>query len=141
MPARFDPAAYAEAAHVTVDLLAEHVAASQRGEGAATVRPPMADIARDLDLARLLREGGLDAASWPEFLRAYLDRGVHLHHPGSLAHQVTVPDSPARSATSSTASSTTPWASRRWAPPRPPPRAWSSSGCSSAPASPAGRAC
>ena len=94
MPARFDPAAYTEAAHVTVDLLAEHVAASQRGEGAATVRPPMADIARDLDLARLLREGGLDAASWPAFLQAYLDRGVHLHHPGSLAHQVTVPDSP-----------------------------------------------
>ena len=94
MPARFDPAAYTEAAHVTVDLLAEHVAASQRGEGAATVRPPMADIARDLDLPRLLREGGLDAASWPAFLQAYLDRGVHLHHPGSLAHQVTVPDSP-----------------------------------------------
>ena len=56
MPARFDPAAYTEVAHVTVDLLAEHVAASQRGEGAATVRLPMADIARDLDLPRLLRE-------------------------------------------------------------------------------------
>ncbi len=94
MAARFDPAAYAESAHVTVDLLAEHVAASQRGEGAATVRPPAAEISEELGLRRLLREGGLDATNWPAFLQAYLDRGVHLHHPGSIAHQVTVPDSP-----------------------------------------------
>ena len=94
MPARFDPAAYAESAHATVDLLAAHVAASQRGEGAATVRPPAGDVVRELDLHRLLREGGLDATTWPAFLQAYLDRGVRLHHPGSIAHQVTVPDSP-----------------------------------------------
>jgi L-2,4-diaminobutyrate decarboxylase len=94
MPARFDPAAYADSAHATVGLLAAHVAASQRGEGVVTVRPPAEDVVRDLGLHRLLREGGLDATTWPAFLQAYLERGVHLHHPGSIAHQVTVPDSP-----------------------------------------------
>jgi L-2,4-diaminobutyrate decarboxylase len=94
MAARFEPAAYAGTAHATVDLLAAHVAATQRAEGPVTTTAPQADLARELDLHRLLREGGLDAATWPTFLQAYLDRGVHLHHPGSLAHQVTVPDGP-----------------------------------------------
>src|SRR5690349_13038836 len=94
MSARFDPTDYARTAHDAVDVLAAHVDATQRGEGPPTVRPGTEAIADDLGLRRLLREGGLDAESWPAWLQAYLDRGVHLHHPGSLAHQVTVPDSP-----------------------------------------------
>lgn len=75
--------------------LGDYVEASRRGEGPAPSRPAPAAAMADLELRRALREGGMDADGFAAFLAAYLERSTRLHHPGSLAHQVAVPDSPA----------------------------------------------
>jgi L-2,4-diaminobutyrate decarboxylase len=80
------------ASHAAVDALATFVEQAAAGDGPATVRHSPASVAGRLDLGRLLREGGLDAASFPSWLGAYLDESVRLHHPGALAHQVGAPD-------------------------------------------------
>jgi L-2,4-diaminobutyrate decarboxylase len=57
--------------------------------------PPIADVAEELDLRRLLREGGLDSDTFGAWLTALLERTTRMHHPGELAHQVASPDVPA----------------------------------------------
>ncbi|AWK89930.1 pyridoxal phosphate-dependent decarboxylase family protein [Azospirillum thermophilum] len=52
---------------------------------------PMADLARTLDLDRLIAEGGLRDEALRRFLAAYLGSSTRLHHPGYMAHQVAVP--------------------------------------------------
>ena len=86
---------YERAAAEAVAAVARYVAASQAGEGPAVSAPPPADLVRELDLRRLIREGGLDAESFGPWLEAMLERTARLHHPGELAHQVAAPDLPA----------------------------------------------
>jgi L-2,4-diaminobutyrate decarboxylase len=83
-----------DAAAAALDELTAYVARASAGDGPAVARRPVADVAADLDLHRLLREGGLDTATFRAWLAAYLAEGVRLHHPGELAHQVGVPDVP-----------------------------------------------
>jgi L-2,4-diaminobutyrate decarboxylase len=86
---------YERAAAEAVAAVARYVAASQAGDGPALSAPPPAELARELDLRRLIREGGLDAESFGPWLEAMLERTTRLHHPGELAHQVASPDLPA----------------------------------------------
>ncbi|NUR91798.1 MAG: diaminobutyrate decarboxylase [Nonomuraea sp.] len=83
------------AAGITVDELAEYVDQSQRGQAPVVRRTPPRELAARLDLAALIRDGGLTPATYRDFLRAFLDEGTRLHHPGYLAHQVAAPDFPA----------------------------------------------
>jgi L-2,4-diaminobutyrate decarboxylase len=82
---------YAEAAHVAVELLADHVTEARAGLGPANVQPDPAALAAELELERWIEEGGMDAAALEEWLPRYLEATVRLHHPGSMAHQVAVP--------------------------------------------------
>jgi L-2,4-diaminobutyrate decarboxylase len=82
---------YAPAAKVAVDLLAEHVAEARAGIGPATAQPEPDTLAAELELARWIQQGGMDADAFAEWLPRYLDATVRLHHPGSMAHQVAVP--------------------------------------------------
>ena len=82
---------YAEAAHVAVELLADHVTEARAGLGPANVQPDPDALAAELDLERWIEEGGMDAAALEEWLPRYLEATVRLHHPGSMAHQVAVP--------------------------------------------------
>jgi L-2,4-diaminobutyrate decarboxylase len=82
---------YAQAAHRAVDLLAQYVADARAGEGRVTTQPPPDELSRALDLRRWIREGGMDADALAEWLSAYLEATVRLHHPGSMAHQVATP--------------------------------------------------
>jgi L-2,4-diaminobutyrate decarboxylase len=91
----WDMTEFEQAAGITIGRLADHVARSERGEGPVVARRPLAEITADLDLRRLIREGGLDADGYAGFLDGYLARTTRLHHPGALAHQVAVPDVPA----------------------------------------------
>lgn len=79
------------AAAAAIETLADYADRSARGEGPANVQRDPAAVTKSLDVHRLLREGGLDAASFPAWLAAYLGDSVRLHHPGYLAHQVSSP--------------------------------------------------
>jgi len=80
------------AAGAAIAALAEYVDASAAGDGPALARRPPADVLAELELPRLVRDGGLDAASFRPWLEHYLAATTRLHHPGELAHQVGVPD-------------------------------------------------
>ena len=90
----WDREEFERGAQTTLGRLSEYAAASERGEGPAVSRPPLADVERALDLRRRLREGGMDAEQFGDFLASYLEFTTRLHHPGSLAHQVAAPDVP-----------------------------------------------
>src|ERR687892_1610771 len=91
----WDVGEYGRAAARAVAAVARYVAASQAGEGTAVSAPPPGDVERELDLRRLIREGGLGPAGSEPWLGALLRRSTRLHHPGELAHQVASPDVPA----------------------------------------------
>jgi L-2,4-diaminobutyrate decarboxylase len=91
----WQPGEYEEAATRAVEVVGRYVERTQAGDGPAVSRPPLSEVQRDLDLRRLIREGGMTAAGIEDFLEAYLERSNRKHHPGALAHQVAVPDVPA----------------------------------------------
>ena len=82
---------YAASAHAAVDLLAGHVEDARAGHGPVTARPQPDALANELEVERWIRDGGMDAAAFVDWLPRYLEATVRLHHPGSLAHQVGVP--------------------------------------------------
>ena len=94
-PAMWDVEEYERAAAQAVAAVARYVAASEAGDGPAVSAPPPGDVARELDLRRLIREGGLGADGFGPWLETLLECSTRLHHPGELAHQVASPDVPA----------------------------------------------
>jgi L-2,4-diaminobutyrate decarboxylase len=86
---------YERTAALAVAAVARYVARSQAGEGPAVSAPPLAELFDELDLRRLIREGGLGEAGFAPWLDTVLQRSTRLHHPGELAHQVATPDVPA----------------------------------------------
>ncbi len=54
-------------------------------------QPPMADLARELDLEALLASGGL-AERLEDFLETYLGACHRIQHPASMGHQVSCPE-------------------------------------------------
>jgi L-2,4-diaminobutyrate decarboxylase len=88
----WDVAQYERAAGQAVAAVARYVARSQAGEGPAVSAPPLDDVLEELDLRRLVRDGGLDADAFGAWLETFLERSTRLHHPGELAHQVASPD-------------------------------------------------
>ncbi|HEV2874942.1 MAG TPA: pyridoxal-dependent decarboxylase, partial [Thermoleophilaceae bacterium] len=91
----WDVEEYERAATQAVAAVARYVAASQAGEGPAVSAPGPAEVARELGLRRLIREGGLGVDGFGAWLEVLLERTTRLHHPGELAHQVASPDLPA----------------------------------------------
>lgn len=85
----------AAAIAASVAALEPHLAQAQAGVGPVLARPPVAEVAERLDLARWIRDGGMDVAALGDWLEQYLAMSTRLQHPGSLAHQVAVPDVPA----------------------------------------------
>ncbi len=82
---------YRQAAYRAIDLLAEHVAASRAGLEPVTAQPDPAALVDELGVAGWIRNGGMDASSFADWLPRYLDATVRLHHPGSMVHQIGVP--------------------------------------------------
>jgi L-2,4-diaminobutyrate decarboxylase len=91
----WDVDAYERAAAVAVAAVARYVGRSQSGDGPAVSAPPVEQLFAELDLRRLIRDGGLDGDGFGPWLDAVLERSTSLHHPGQLAHQVASPDVPA----------------------------------------------
>jgi len=91
----WDPSEYERAAGHAVAAVADYVRRSQAGADPAVSAPPLGRLVEELDLRRLIRQGGLDDESFAAWLAALLERSTRLHHPGELAHQVASPHVPA----------------------------------------------
>jgi L-2,4-diaminobutyrate decarboxylase len=82
---------YVSTAHAAVEVLARYVGDARAGVGPVTNQPDPDVLASQLELARWIREGGMDAEAFADWLQRYLGASVKLHHPGSMAHQVATP--------------------------------------------------
>jgi len=91
----WDAAEYERLAATALPALARWVVASEAGEAPPVAAPPIAELIDELELRRLIREGGLDAERFEDWLGTVLARSTRLHHPAELAHQVVPPDVPA----------------------------------------------
>jgi L-2,4-diaminobutyrate decarboxylase len=91
----WDVEEYERAAAVAVAAVGRYIERSQAGEGPAVSAPPLDELLDELDLRRLIRDGGLGGDGFGPWLESVLRRSTRLHHPGELAHQVAVPDAPA----------------------------------------------
>ncbi|RAI40855.1 diaminobutyrate decarboxylase, partial [Rhodoplanes elegans] len=79
-------------AAIAVDALAGFAAQSADRAGPVIRQPALGDLARTLELDRLIAEGGLTGERLRAFLADYLAASTRLHHPGYMAHQVAVPE-------------------------------------------------
>lgn len=64
---------------------------SERGEGCVLLQQPASELGEAMKLEYWIRQGGLDAENLGDFLGPYLEHSQHIHHPGSIGHQVAVP--------------------------------------------------
>jgi L-2,4-diaminobutyrate decarboxylase len=91
----WDAAEYERLAAVAVPAVARWVRESETGEPPPVDVLAIGELIEELDLRRLIREGGLDGERFEDWLATMLARSTRLHHPGELAHQVVPPDGPA----------------------------------------------
>ena len=91
---RWEIAEYERLAEIAVAAVTRHVEESQIGDVPVGSPPPMPELIDELGLRSLIRDGGLDAASFGPWLARMLERSVRLHHPAQIAHQVGAPDVP-----------------------------------------------
>lgn len=78
-------------AGMTVAALLSYAERAASREGPVLRQPSIDKLADDLDLARLMAEGGLEGDHLQRFLDRYLAGATRLHHPRYMAHQVAVP--------------------------------------------------
>ncbi len=83
---------YSKEYQSTVTALEAFTKSSSAREGRAIHQPPLADLVKSMDIERLIAEGGLQGKRFEQFLATYLSAATRLHHPGTMAHQVAVPE-------------------------------------------------
>ena len=81
---------FAKSAGIVVDLLANYLEECRSGDVPVVGFDSPANLAEELQLQELVREGHLEERL-ASFLPAYLAATTRLHHPGYMAHQVSVP--------------------------------------------------
>ncbi len=80
---------YLERALADVARIAtEEVDRALRRDGKVLIQKPMAEIARELDLERVIQDGNADLS---HLARVFLQNCNHLHNPRYMGHQVAVP--------------------------------------------------
>ena len=82
---------FARDAHALVDALDAYYEESVSGRPRVIHQERLARIVEQLDLAALVRDGGLAGSRLETFVRDYLQTTTRLHHPAFLAHQVAAP--------------------------------------------------
>ena len=60
-------------------------------KGQAISQPRLSDLVEALGIEKLIAEGGLRGEKFQQFLGTYLSAATKLHHPGTMSHQVAVP--------------------------------------------------
>lgn len=86
-----DSAAYLSAANKVAKELSSYLEKSQKAQTHVVNLRPMSEISEELKISELIRSGGLDNENLTDFLRAYLDNSMHMHHPHYIGHQVAIP--------------------------------------------------
>jgi len=76
---------------LVLELLTDFVDRGRRGEGDVVGIRSVEELARAMDLARLITEGGADDDRFRALVETFLDSATNLHHPAYIAHQVAVP--------------------------------------------------
>lgn len=76
---------------VVVNKLATYLDESQQGIGKVLIQNSPEETAKELQLEKFIKEGGLNSTSVDQFLDIYLTNTQHLHHPHYIGHQVAVP--------------------------------------------------
>jgi len=85
------PESFAPDGHAVVDALDAYYRESVGGRQPVIHQERLARNIEQLDLATLVREGGLAGPRLETFVRDYLAATTRLHHPAFLAHQVAAP--------------------------------------------------
>ncbi len=76
---------------MVLEMLADFVERGRRGEGGVVRVRPVDELARAMDLGKLMVEGGADDDEFCRLVETFLDGATNLHHPAYIAHQVSVP--------------------------------------------------
>jgi L-2,4-diaminobutyrate decarboxylase len=76
-------------------VLGAYVEESRDGLHPVVRLTPAAEIFGEAELQDWIANGSMNATSFAAFLENYLHHSTRMHHPGYLAHQVSVPDFPA----------------------------------------------
>lgn len=78
-------------AGTVLDALQIYQQSSEAGETHVLRQQTPDTLAKDMELAKWIRAGGLNADNVRSFLAPYLEHSQHMHHPGFIGHQVAVP--------------------------------------------------
>lgn len=71
--------------------LEQYLTRSHDGTGRVLQQRPAAELAKTLRLDHWIQHGGITPEAFEELLETYLEHTQHLHHPGYIGHQVSVP--------------------------------------------------
>lgn len=77
--------------NIILETLADFYQRSVAGQGPVIHQPPMSELIANMELAVLVREGGLTGESLARFIEEYLSGLTLFYHPANIAHQQAVP--------------------------------------------------
>ncbi len=83
---------FADAVLAVAKVLDDYVQDSQQGEVTVLKQTPPQKLINDLNMRTSIKAGGMTDSTLAAFIKAYLDQGTRLHHPGYMSHQCAVPD-------------------------------------------------
>ncbi|MGD9148249.1 MAG: pyridoxal-dependent decarboxylase [Anaerolineae bacterium] len=78
-------------AGIILRALTDFYERSKSGEGPVIHQPPMRALVDELNLASLVRDGGLSGEALARFIEGYLSALTRVYHPANIAHQQAVP--------------------------------------------------
>jgi L-2,4-diaminobutyrate decarboxylase len=78
-------------ATIVVQALTDFYDRSVSGEGPVIRQPPMGELMADMELASLIKAGGLSGPRLAQFIDSYLSGITRIYHPANIAHQQAVP--------------------------------------------------
>ena len=91
IPRGWSTEAFRRHGEMVLDLLVEFVGRGRRGEGPVVRVDPVDELGRAMNLEERIAGGGANEASFVGLIEAFLAGATNLHHPGYIAHQVSVP--------------------------------------------------
>lgn len=78
-------------AEIIIHALSDFYQRSISGQGPVIQQPPMSELIADMELASLVKEGGLSGEKLARFIDSYLSAITRIYHPANIAHQQAVP--------------------------------------------------
>jgi len=76
---------------MVLQMVADFVDRGRRGDGGVVRVRPVDELARDMDLDRLMADGGADDDQLRALVESFLTGATNVHHPAYMAHQISIP--------------------------------------------------